>query len=228
MTGRGDAAAADIAAVNFCFIDSRDRLWVSVATRQAPRWWDAVERNLCDGYIVLVDEKGPRIVADNISMTNEVRLDAEERFLYAVETMPGRLLRFPVRDDGSLGDPEQFGPDSLGIGGYMDGFAFDAEGNIWVAAVCRNGLAVVFPDGSYQTVFEDPRPAVLEALTLKHRSGTLEPGDLAACAGDTLQLPTSIAFGGPDLRTCTMGSLAMSRLITFRSPVAGLPLAHMR
>lgn len=216
-----------LGAVNFCFIDSRDRLWISVSTRQLP-WWHAVVGNLRDGYIVLVDEKGPRIVADNISMTNEVRLDAAEQLLYAVETIPGRLLRFPVRDDGSLGDPEQFGPDNLGIGGYMDGFAFDAEGNIWVAAVCRNGLAVIFPDGSYQTVFEDPRPAVLEAMILKQQSGTIEPADLGACAGDTVQLPTSIAFGGPDLRTCYMGSLAMPRLLTFRAPVAGLPLMHAR
>ncbi|WP_437900476.1 SMP-30/gluconolactonase/LRE family protein [Sorangium sp. So ce124] len=216
-----------LGAVNFCFIDSRDRLWISVTTRHLP-WWTAVVGSIRDGYIVLVDEKGARIVADGLSLTNEVRLDAAERFLYAVETVPGRLLRFPVRDDGSLGDPEQFGPDSLGIGGYMDGFAFDAEGNIWVAAVCRNGLAVIFPDGSYQTVFEDPRPAVLEAMTLKQRNGTIEPADLGACAGNTLQLPTSIAFGGPDLRTCYMGSLAMPHLLTFRAPVAGLPLAHMR
>ncbi|AUX32172.1 MULTISPECIES: SMP-30/gluconolactonase/LRE family protein [Sorangium] len=216
-----------LGAVNFCFVDSRDRLWISVLTRQLP-WWLAVAGNIRDGYIVLVDEKGPRIVADNLSMTNEVRLDADEKFLYAVETIPGRLLRFPVRDDGSLGDPEQFGPDSLGIGGYMDGFAFDAEGNIWVAAVCRNGLSVVFPDGSHQTVFEDPRPAVLEAMILKQKSGTIEPADLGACAGDTVQLPTSITFGGPDLRTCYMGSLAMPRLLTFRAPVAGLPLAHLR
>ncbi|WP_433936569.1 SMP-30/gluconolactonase/LRE family protein [Sorangium cellulosum] len=216
-----------LGAVNFCFVDSRDRLWISVLTRQVP-WWNAVVGNIRDGYIVLVDEKGPRIVADNLSLTNEVRLDADERFLYAVETVPGRLIRFPVRDDGSLGEREQFGPDSLGIGGLMDGFAFDAEGNIWVVAVCRNGLAVVFPDGSYQTVFEDPRPATLEELTVKLRSGTIEPMDLGACAGNTVQLPTSIAFGGPDLRTCYMGSLAMSRLISFRAPVAGLPLAHMR
>ncbi|KYF65480.1 SMP-30/gluconolactonase/LRE family protein [Sorangium cellulosum] len=216
-----------LGAVNFCFVDSRDRLWISVLTRQLP-WWNAVAGNLRDGYIVLIDENGPRIVADDISMTNEVRLDADERFLYAVETVPGRLIRFPVRDDGSLGEREQFGPDSLGIGGLMDGFAFDAEGNIWVVAVCRNGLAVIFPDGSHHTVFEDPRPATLEGMTVKLRSGTIEPIDLGACAGNTLQLPTSIAFGGPDLRTVYMGSLAMSRLISFRAPVAGLPLAHWR
>ncbi|MGK4005298.1 SMP-30/gluconolactonase/LRE family protein [Sorangium sp. So ce1036] len=218
-----------LGAVNFCFIDSRDRLWISILTRHCPSWWDAVVDERCrDGYIVLVDEKGPRIVADDLRLTNEVRLDAAERFLYAVETVPGRLLRFPVRQDGSLGEREPFGPESLGPGGLMDGFAFDAEGNVWVASPCRNGLVVIFPDGSHQVVFEDPRPDAIEALLQKQASGILEMSDLGTCAGGTLQLPTSIAFGGPDLRTCFMGSLGMSQLVTFRAPVAGLPLVHQR
>ncbi|WP_437650537.1 hypothetical protein [Sorangium sp. So ce362] len=37
-----------------------------------------------------------------------------------------------------------------------------------------------------------------------------------------------LTFGRHDLRTCYMGSLAMPRLLTFRAPVAGLPLAHLR
>ncbi|WP_437682286.1 SMP-30/gluconolactonase/LRE family protein [Sorangium sp. So ce131] len=217
-----------LGAVNFCFIDSRDRLYISVLTRHVPSWWDAVVGNVVDGYILLIDDKGPRIVADNISMTNEVRLDPAGRFLYAVETVPGRLIRFPVRPDGSLGDREPFGPESLGVGGFIDGIAFDADGNLWAAVVCRNSLAVIFPDGSHQFVFEDPRPEILEVMSRKLKDGTIEPSDLGACAGSTLQLPTSITFGGPDLRTVYMGSLAMSRLITFRSPVAGLPLAHWR
>jgi hypothetical protein len=40
----------------------------------------------------------------------EARLDAEERYLYVAETMQARILRFPVRSDGSLGDREVFGP----------------------------------------------------------------------------------------------------------------------
>jgi hypothetical protein len=36
----------------------------------------------------------------------------------------------------------------------------------------------------------------------------------------------SLTFGGPDLRTVDLGSLRGSTLPTFKSPVAGLPLAH--
>lgn len=36
----------------------------------------------------------------------------------------------------------------------------------------------------------------------------------------------SIIFGGPDLRTVCLGGPMVSRVPSFRSPVAGLPLAH--
>ncbi len=37
---------------------------------------------------------------------------------------------------------------------------------------------------------------------------------------------SSIAFGGPDLRTVFLGCLGGDALATFRSPVAGLAPAH--
>jgi gluconolactonase len=37
-----------------------------------------------------------------------------------------------------------------------------------------------------------------------------------------------VCFAGPDRRTVHVGSLAMSRLPTFRSPVPGLPMSHWR
>jgi gluconolactonase len=51
---------------------------------------------------------------------------------------------------------------------------------------------------------------------------------MAMAAGSTLQFLTSIAFGGPDLRTVYVGSLGMNRLPTFQSPVAGLAMYHWR
>jgi sugar lactone lactonase YvrE len=62
----------------------------------------------------------------------------------------------------------------------------------------------------------------------KLAAGTATPDDLAAAAGPRLQFLTSVCFGGQDLRTAYVGSLAMSRLSTFRSPVPGLPMSHWR
>ena len=212
---------------NFIFLDSRNRLWISVMTREH-HWWSAVAASRSDGYIVLLDEKGPRIVADGIAVTNEIRLDAREEYLYVVETTKNHLLRFRVQPDGSLTGKAVFGPDNLGTGAAIDGFTFDAEGNIWVTLVLRNGLGVITPDGDYHVVIEDPREEVLNRFEEKIANGTAEPTDMMMAAGSNLQFITSLAFGGPDLRTAYLGSLAMSSLPTFQSPVAGLPLRHWK
>ncbi len=209
-----------LGAVNFVCIDSQDRLWVSVSTRSIP-WFIAAAAPRPDGYIILIDEKGPRIVADGLYFTNEVRLDAQEQFLYVSETMGNRVLRYPVHPDGRLGEAEVFGPSEFPPGGYPDGITLDAEGNVWVVHIIRNGLGVITPDGDYHVVFEDPNlPAIENAIELITRNA-LTPEAMFACVGPTLQFPTSLTFAGPDLKTAYMGSLAMPHLVKFRSPVAG-------
>lgn len=189
-------------AVNFAMVDSRGAIWVSVSTRIRPRL-KAVADPHADGYIVKIDEHGPRVVADGLYFTNEVRLDRTESFLYVAETSKGRILRFPVQADGQLGPREPFGPAPLFDGARVDGIAFDENGNLWVTEIARNGIHVILPNGEAHCVFEDPD-------------------------GNVLKVPTSIAFGGSDLRTAYIGSLSMDRLMTFRSPVAGYPLSHWR
>jgi gluconolactonase len=216
-----------LTSANFVFYDRSGRLWITCLTRE-DTWWPAVARPRPDGFIVLVDERGPRIVADGIYATNEARLDADERFLYVAETMKARILRFPVLPDGSLGEREVFGPDGLGLGGYVDGFTLDAEGNLWVTTVVRNGVGVIDTAGDWHVVFEDPREDMLATFERKLAEGNGTPQDMAAAVGPTLQFPTSVCFAGEDLRTVYVGSLAMPRLPTFRSPVPGLPMSHWR
>jgi sugar lactone lactonase YvrE len=223
----GEVDGVALTALNFVFRDRKDRLWITCSTRE-PHWWPAVASPRPDGFVVLLDERGPRVVAEGIYFTNEARLDAAERYLYVAETMQNRLLRFPVLAAGGLGEPEVFGPSRLGHDGAIDGFAFDADGNVWLTDVLRNGVGIITADGDYHVVLEDPRPGVLSALAAKAAAGDLQPDDLMAAAGATLQLITSVAFGGPDRRTVYLGSLGMSRLPSFRSPIPGLPLAHWR
>jgi sugar lactone lactonase YvrE len=213
-----------LGAANYVFIDSQDRLWISVSSRAVP-WFLAAAAPRPDGYIILIDEKGPRIVADGIYFTNEVRMDAEEKFLYAAETMGNRVLRYPVTADG-LGEAEVFGPGQFDPGGYPDGITFDAEGNLWITHIIRNGLGVITPDGDYHVVFEDvTQPALANAVSLV-KQNALTPEAMYACMGATIQFPASITFAGPDLKTAYLGSLAMPYLVKFQSPVAGLPMRH--
>jgi len=216
-----------LGAVNFVFIDSKDRMWVSVSTRSIP-WFIAAAAPRPDGYIILIDEKGPRIVADGIYFTNEVRMNADESFLYASETMGNRILRYPVHDDGSLGEAEVFGPSQFDLGGYPDGITFDAEGNLWVTHIIRNGLGVIAPDGDFHVVFEDVNQPALENAVSLVAKNALTPEAMYACMGPTIQFPASVTFAGPDLRTAYIGSLAMPHLVKFRAPVAGLAMRHWR
>lgn len=57
-------------------------------------------------------------------------------------------------------------------------------------------------------------------------AGEATPGLMLACGGTIAPWFASITFGGADLRTVCIGSLRGSRIPCFRSPVAGLPMAH--
>lgn len=214
-----------LGAVNFPFIDSKDRLWVSVTTRRRP-WFLAAADPQPDGYVILIDEKGARIVADNLLVANEVRLDANENYLYVAETMARRVVRYPVHEDGSLGEQEVYGPSDFGLGAFTDGITFDVDGNLWVSLVSRNGLAIITPDGDWHMVFEEANEKALQNMMDKIKAGELTPPDFFACAGQNILFPTSVTFAGDDLKTVYMGSLAMPHLISFQSPVAGLVMRH--
>lgn len=214
-----------LGAANYVFIDSQDRLWISISSRVIP-WFVSCADPRPDGYIILWDDKGPRIVADGLYFTNEIRMNADESYLYAAETMLARIVRYQVHEDGTLGPQEIVPPGDLGPGRFVDGFAFDADGNIWVTTVTTNGLGIITPDGDFHMVFEDPNQSAIDNAVAKVSNKTLAPEDLFACVGSTVQFPVSVTFAGPDLRTVYLGSLAMPYLVKFRSPVPGLPMRH--
>lgn len=209
-----------IGAVNYPCCDG-DRLWISVMTTDLI--WSEAIRGPAKGRIVLLDKRGPRIVADGLHLANEVKVSPSGQHLYVAETIRRRILRFPIHEDGSLGEKEVVGPADLGVGAFPDGFTFDADGNIWVTIIVRNGLYVITPDGDLHIVFEDVRQDALDTLVSAVEQQTATPEHMAACAGHgPLLLPTSLAFGGVDGRDLYVGSLALDHLATFRSPTRGV------
>jgi len=211
--------------VNFVLRDSRDRLWVTVSTRINP-WSDAIQTNLDDGYIVLIDERGARVVAEGFHFTNEVRLDAKEEWLYVAETTAKRISRLRVMPDGSLVDREVFGPSSLGRG-LIDGIAFDAYGNLWGTMFLADRLIALTPSGDLLELLDAGNNAGTDRFEAEFATGRPVSFEiLSGCGGTIAPWLASITFGGPDLQTAYLGSLRGSRLPLFRSPVAGLPMAH--
>jgi sugar lactone lactonase YvrE len=189
-----------LGAVNFAYVDGQDRLWITVSTVTEPRA-QAIKSPRPDGYILRRDAAGWRRVAQGFHFTNEIRIDRDNRFLYVAESAIGGISRLDLHPDGSLGARQPFGPQPLFPGAIVDGITFDAAGNLWVTEVTRSALIVLQPDGTAITVFEDP-------------------------AGSHIHFPTSLAFGGPDLRTAYVGSLRMNRLARFRAPIPGQKLRH--
>lgn len=211
--------------VNFVLRDSKDRIWITVSTMVNP-WSDAICSGLADGYIVLLDEKGPRIVADGFRFTNEIRLDAKEEWLYVAETSGKRVSRLRVAADGSLSHREIYGPDGLGTG-VVDGICFDSYGNLWVTMIFADRLVAITPEGEVIELLDDGDPEGTAAFEAAFATGQPVPFDVLMGAGGQLcTWLASVTFGGPDLSTVYLGGLRSTSIPFFKSPVAGLPMIH--
>lgn len=210
---------------NFVLTDSQGRIWFTVTTRQVP-WTRSINEKTADGYVGLIDGNGIRIVADGFVGTNEIRLDANEEWLYVVETNARRISRLRVGVDGSLSERKIYGPADLG--GFPDGFAFDAYGNLWITLILTEKLIALTPDGDVLTLLDDGNPDAIARYETHYANGTTTPELMGACRGTLAPMMASLTFGGADLRTVYLGSLGGTSLASFRSPVAGLPLAHWR
>jgi len=210
--------------LNFVLVDSAGALWCSVST-MADDLLATIAHGTADGFLFRVapDRRSARVVADAVSFPNCMALDRDENYLYVVRTVTADVVRFPI-DGESLGAQERFGPplgerrpDEFGpdagrfladpqVGrrwGMADGCAFDAEGNLWVTLVLANRIVRIRPDGSATVVLDDPE-------------------------GASLQGPTSIAWGGPDMRDVYLGSILTPYVLRGRSSVPGLPMVHQR
>jgi len=214
-----------IGKVNFVLRDSRNRIWLTISTR-IKNWMQAVHPDIADGYIALVDERGIRLVADGFKFTNEIRFDAREEFLYIVETTGRRISRMRVSPDGSLKAREVFGPSDLGPGGFPDGIAFDAYGNLWGTLIFGEKLFAITPDGELRILFDDGAPAAILEVERHFFAGTVEPKHMAACKSSVAPWMASLTFGGPNLKTVYIGTLMGNTIPYFQSPVAGLPMVH--
>jgi sugar lactone lactonase YvrE len=209
--------------INFVGLDRAGRIWITVSTRLLPRE-KAFRKDQADGFIIVQDVRGPRIVADGLGYTNEAIVDPTGRWLYVNETVARRTSRFPIHPDASLGEKEvvaEYPPAT-----FPDGLAFDAEGGVWIVSVASNRVIRVAPDGSQQIVLEDADPEVLGQVAEAYDRDRFGRDEMDAGRSRPLGNLASIAFGGDDLRKVYLGSLHGERLASFRSPIAGAEPVH--
>lgn len=210
--------------INYVLVDSSGALWVSVCA-QNPDLRQTIACGTPEGYIFRLGPPDflPVVVAEGVNFPNCMALDDNEEYLYVVRTLRADVVRFALRGTG-LGPEEQFSPplggrrdDEYGEHaaalisdrsvtrrwGMADGCAFDAEGNLWVTLARANRIVAVRPDRDVVTIAED-------------------------ADGILLSGPTSIAWGGPDIRDVYIGSLETRYIVRGRSSVPGMPMVHQR
>jgi hypothetical protein len=209
---------------NFVLLDHGERIWVCALTQQDRRTISCFPRNQRDGYVVLLDRRGARIVADGVGYPNEVRIDPTGQYLYTVETTAARLLRYPIHADGSLGPQEVIA--AFDESNVFDGFALDSEGGAWITTLVSNRLWYVSRDGEVRLLIEESDPEQLARLAAIQNSTGLVKSMLYEERGSRLRNISSVAFGGADLKTVFLGSLMGTEILSFRSPVAGIKPAH--
>ena len=93
---------------------------------------------------------------------NDLVLDKEERNIIAVTDGDPMILRIPIKQDGTAGEPVTVGPTGNSL---FDGVEIDAKGNIYVSEILRNEIWVVSPDGSQRILIANKMNAPLDNNT---------------------------------------------------------------
>jgi len=224
--GKFDTILSDLPPSNFLFVDEHGVVWFTVSTRKIPRS-EAWNHTVTDGFIGVIDEFGPRILADGLGYTNEVAISPDRRWLYVNETYAQRLSRFPLRgtpqapDLGPRETVAQFDGADL-----PDGLALDAYGGVWLTCIASNRVLLVRPEGGVQVILADTDLEHAKRVEQGVRTGTLQHAEMQTPGRSRLGNVSSIAFGGRDMRTAYLGCLLDDCIRSFVSPIPGLALPH--
>ena len=179
---------------NYPAFDRRGNMYVS----DSGDWSDQI-----NGHLYKIPPGGGEAelwFPNPVDTPNAIALDAEESFLYFVETFGNSIARIQIEPDGSAGAFERVVHMPRHI---PDGIAFDEKGRLWIA--CHR------PDAIY--VF-DRQTRRLEVFAEDWR-------------GEALRGPTDVAFAGPNRDILLAASL--DNLVVHRFDdvgVRGLPLNH--
>lgn len=209
---------------NFVYLDFQGRIWITVSTKTTPRS-NAYRSDIKDGFIVLMDEYGARVVADGIGYTNELYVSRDGRSLFVNATFSRELLSFDVGLDGALTNRKTLC--TFGHGIYPDGLTMDSEGFLWVASIISNRVLRVDPrTGAYKCMLEDFDSEHVERVERAFLSHSIGRPELDGIKSKKLKNISSLAFSGSDLKKMTLGCLLGDELAQIDGGVAGMPPAH--
>ena len=214
-----ELAGRPIPSTNFVLVDGA-RTWITISA--TTRGHEHFTASANTGQILLVEDGFATLAAEGLNWTNELRVSPDGRHLYVNETFACRTTRYDLAADGRLSSPIPliFPEDT-----YPDGMAFDAEGGLWITCVISNRLIRVAPDLTWTVMLEDPDQE-LEAIASAYSQGRLTWSHISRSQGARLSNLSSIAFGGPDLKTIYLGGLGHESVRVLHSTVSGAPMGH--
>ena len=207
---------------NFVLVGPRGEIWFSVLTaagHSAP-----LSESRADGYIARLKDGNVEIMTDGLITANEFKFDAQGRYLYINETFARRTTRFDVSETGQLSNRSLLA--CYDEGTFPDGLALDANGDIWTPSIISNQILHVTKEGAVSVLYKEYDAARADEIQSALSAGTLTRELIYQDTDAVLNNPSSLAFGGRDLRTLYAGSITNTYLCAFDCSVAGQPMAH--
>ncbi len=198
-----------LAATNFVMTDAAGRLFITVSTVSRPRF-AAYSDKVADGLIIVVDDHGARILADDICFANECRLTPDGTGLVVSETFSRRITRFDFVN-GHLTNRRTLA--QFGRGDFPDGIRYDREGYLWVTCIVANRLWRVSPDGTAELILEDCDPEHVDRVETALAEGRMGREHFYDCGKSRLGNIASIDFSN-DGETAYLGSLCGTSLLS--------------
>jgi gluconolactonase len=173
---------------NFGVFDAQGNLYFS----------DSGEWKQANGVVWRLSHRGKveLFAAGPFHFANGLALDAQECYLYVVESNRDRVVRIEIKGDGSAGSLEVF---AERLARVPDGMAFDSTGNLYVTTYASNCIYRVSTAGHVELFCQD-----VENLLL--------------CQ------PTNCAFGGPNFDQLYVSNLGRDHIAVLDLKVKGQEL----
>lgn len=196
---------------NFVLVDG-DRIWVTIRTRTLPinQIYNTDE---ADGFVVLIDQNGARIVADGLQFANECRVSVDGKWVFVAETAGARVSRFSLSADGVVGPRETFC--QLDDYVYPEGLLLDKNGGLWLTSVISNRIYRLDAQGNPTLEFDDGDQEHVRTTRHARSQRALVREHFYEGAGQILSAPTSLAFLDVEQSKIVVGSLLAERLAVF-------------
>lgn len=153
-----------------------------------------------DGRIFVIRRGETQVWTDeSVDFPNGMAVSPDGRELWVLESTPGRIVAFAIRDDGSAG-PRRVLAELPGM--VPDGLAFATDGSVVIACYRPDSVVRWSASGGLLTLAHDPEGTVLAA-------------------------PTNCAFVGPGLEVIAVPNIGRWHVARFRVPgLSGVPLSY--